>query len=311
MSTSTWRRAGVTLVAAIVVAGAAGCQSGEKEPASGAPKAESGSGAAVTQVLTAAYKKTAAAGSAKVHMTMEMPASLEAGGTMEMTGTLGWNPGVMDMTMKGEAFQVSADAPEQIRMLMLDNVMYMDMGEQAVPEMDGKRWMKMDLAAIAEQSGDAAAQKELTSGLESANQDPSQQLAVLLGSPNLKHVGAEKIGGVDTEHYKGSLTVDEMVEANESLDVLSDKERKDLLDGMEKSGIKGYDTEVWVDEDGYPIRMNVGIDSPQGEIRMTADYSDYGTAASVQAPPAGETFDLAQMLEELGAAGAGADTTAQ
>ncbi|WP_031080438.1 hypothetical protein [Streptomyces sp. NRRL WC-3549] len=310
MSTSTWRRAGVALTAAVVIAGLAGCQGGEKDKASDAPKSESRSGTAATEVLTAAYKKTAAAGSAKVHMTMEMPAAVGAGGTMEMTGTMGWNPGVMDMTMKSEALQASPDAPEQIRMLMLDNVVYMDMGEQAASEMDGKRWMKMDIAAMAEQSGDAATQKQLTNGLENANQDPSRQLAVLLESPNLKHVGAKKIDGVDTEHYKGSLTVDEMMEANESLDVLTDKERKDLLDTVEKSGIKGYDTEVWVDKDGYPIRMNVGMDTPQGEVRLSTDYSDYGTATAVKAPPAGDTFDLAQMLEELGAGGAaGAGTT--
>ncbi|MCW8216019.1 hypothetical protein ACIPJG_08175 [Streptomyces halstedii] len=304
MSTSAWRRAGASLVAAIVIAGVAGCQSGEKDKAADAPKAENRSGSAATQVLTAAYKKTAAAGSAKVRMTMEMPATMDGGGSMEMSGTMGWNPSTMDMTMTGEALKVSPDAPEQIRMVMLDNVMYMDMGEKAASGMDGKRWMKMDVAAMAEASGDEAAQKQLTGGLENANQDPSQQLAMLLESPNLKHVGAEKIDGVDTEHYKGSLAVDEMMDTNKSLDVLSEKERKDLLDSVKKAGITGYDTEVWVDKEGYPIRMDIGIGSAEGKIRMVADYSDYGTATAVKAPPADETFDLMEMLAE---AGAGAD----
>ncbi|GAA2940833.1 lipoprotein [Kitasatospora cinereorecta] len=302
---SAWRRAGVSLTVAAVIAGVAGCQGAEQKPAAGAPKAESRSGAAVTQMLTAAYKKTAAAKSAKVRLTIEMPAATE-GGTMEMSGTMGWGPTVMDMTMKGEAFQVSPDAPEQIRMVMVDDVMYMDMGAEASAEMDGKRWMKMDFAAIAEASGDAGVQKQMTRGMEDMNQDPAQQLALLLESPNLKHVGAEKVGGVETQHYKGSLSVDEMLTANESLDVLTDKERESLLASVKKSGIKGYDTEVWVNEDGYPMRMNVGMDSPQGEITMVADYSDYGTDIAVTAPPANATFDLMEMLEGIGQ---GADST--
>ncbi|MFC5073771.1 hypothetical protein ACFPN0_19825 [Kitasatospora cinereorecta] len=305
MRMSAWRRAGVSLTVAAVIAGVAGCQGAEQKPAAGAPKAESRSGAAVTQMLTAAYKKTAAAKSAKVRLTIEMPAATE-GGTMEMSGTMGWGPTVMDMTMKGEAFQVSPDAPEQIRMVMVDDVMYMDMGAEASAEMDGKRWMKMDFAAIAEASGDAGVQKQMTRGMEDMNQDPAQQLALLLESPNLKHVGAEKVGGVETQHYKGSLSVDEMLTANESLDVLTDKERESLLASVKKSGIKGYDTEVWVNEDGYPMRMNVGMDSPQGEITMVADYSDYGTDIAVTAPPANATFDLMEMLEGIGQ---GADST--
>jgi hypothetical protein len=62
----------------------------------------------VTQVLTAAYKKTAAAKSAKVRMTM--PATMDGGGNMEMTGTMEWDPTVMDMAMKGSALQADPDS---------------------------------------------------------------------------------------------------------------------------------------------------------------------------------------------------------
>ncbi|MFF4243972.1 hypothetical protein ACFYY2_05815 [Streptomyces sp. NPDC001822] len=105
----------------------------------------------MTEVLTAAYRKTAAAKSAKVHMTVTAPAA--GGGTMEM---------------------------------------------------DGKRWMTMDLGAIAKASGNAAAQRQRTRGLEGMNQDPAQQPALLLESPNLKRVGAEKIGGVATQQGCGA-----------------------------------------------------------------------------------------------------------
>ncbi|MEV8351509.1 hypothetical protein ACFVTT_11710 [Streptomyces niveus] len=303
MTMSAWGRVGVSLTAVAVVAGVAGCQGGDSGSKAG--------GSSVTEVLTAAYEKTAAAKSAKVSMTMSMPqgmAGAAGGGDMEMSGVMGWDPMMMDLTVTGSMMQAEPDAPDEIRMLWVKNAMYMDMGAGAAKDMDGKRWMKLDLAAAAEASGDPAVTKELTGGMENMNQDPAQQLALLLDSPNVKHVGSEKIDGVEARHYKGTLTVDEMLESNEGLDVLSAKERKDLLAGIEKSGIKGYDTEVWVNEDDYPVKMIVGMDTPQGEVKISANYSDYGAKASVQTPPAADTVDLFEMLGGLGEeSGAGAD----
>ncbi|MGW8991224.1 hypothetical protein ACWGRF_15030 [Streptomyces zhihengii] len=300
MSKSVMRRAGMTVTALAVIAGVAGCQ-GEEKKAADAPaaKAKTQDRSAATQALTAAFEKTSEAKSAKVRMTMTVPAPTGGSEDVTMNGVMGWDPTLMDLTMDGAPLQ-EEDGPGQMRVLMVDNVMYMDMGAEAAKDMDGKRWMKMDIGAIAEQSGDKELQKQMTGGLENMNQDPAAQLAILLDSPNLKHVGSEKVGGVDTDHYKGSLTVAEMVDANESLDVLSAEERKSLLEGVEKAGIEGYDIEVWVDGDGYPAKMNVGMDSPEGAMTIVAEYSDYGAKATVQTPPAGETVDLMEMLGELG-----------
>ncbi|WP_336319456.1 hypothetical protein [Streptomyces lavendofoliae] len=211
----------------------------------------------------------------------------------------------MTMKMPKGMAGAGADMPGQIRMRLLDDAMYMDLGAKAAQEMDGKRWMKMDLGALAEASGDKQLQKQMTRGLEDMNQSPAQQLALLLDSPNLKHVGPEKVGGVEAQHYKGTLTFQDMVKSNKSLEVLTEKERQELVDRAEKSGIKGYDTEVWVDGDGFPVRMDLGMTMPQGTVKITANYSDYGVKAAVVAPPAAETFDFMKLMEQLGAAGAG------
>ncbi|GAA3984508.1 lipoprotein [Streptomyces marokkonensis] len=280
-------------VSALVLAGGAvGCGAEKKDGASGADRS-------VQQVLTAAYEKTSEAKSANVEMTMSMPAALDGGGDVTMSGVMGWDPTVMDVTMKGSMLATEPDAPEQVRMVWRDNVMYMDMGEAAAKDMDGKRWMKMDLAAAAESAG-AEAGGEMLSGLENMNQSPVEQLALLLESPNLKRVGEEKVDGVTAQHYKGTLTVKEMMESNESLDVLEPKEREQLLKNVEKSGIKGYDTEVWVNDDDLPVRMDVGMDTPQGNVDMSMKLSDYGAKAEVEVPPAADTFDLFEMLKKLG-----------
>ncbi|GEC04870.1 putative lipoprotein [Streptomyces spinoverrucosus] len=294
MGLSIRTRGGATLAgtAALVLAGGAvGCGAGKGDGASGSERT-------VQQVLTVAYEKTAEAKSAKVEMTMSMPAAMDGGGEATMTGVMGWDPTVMDVTMKGSMLATEG-GPEQVRMIWRDNVMYMDMGAESAKDMDGKRWMKLDLAAAAKASGDEAVTKQMTSGLENMNQNPAEQLAMLLESPNLKHVGSEKIDGAETEHYKGTLTVKEMMASNKNLEVLEPKDREKLLENIEKSGIKGYDTEVWVNEDDLPVRMDVGMETPQGNVDMSMKFSDYGAKAEVEVPPAGETFDLFEMLKDL------------
>ncbi|WP_069884612.1 hypothetical protein [Streptomyces luteocolor] len=302
------RAVGAVLTTAVLCTGAVACGGDDKADKGAGDSGKTQSRSQVTEVITAAYKKTSAAKSAKVEMTMSMPAAMDGGGDMKMSGVMGWDPTVMDVTMTGSALtEGDPDAPEKVRMLWRDNVMYMDMGAAAAKDMDGKRWMKMDLNAIAEQAGDEKMAKQMTSGLDSMNQDPAAQLAMLLESPNLKHVGPAKVDGVQTQRYKGRLSVKEMMNTNKNLDdLLSKSEREKLFKNIEKSGIKGYDTEVWVNEDDLPVRMDIDIKSPEGTMKMSQTFSDYGATAKVTAPPAGQTFDLMEMFKEIGKAGGGA-----
>jgi hypothetical protein len=305
---------GVCLAAAAVVVGLAGCDDGDgggkKRKKADAPHSAVQSQGEVAAVIQAAFKKTSAAKSAKVRMTVSIPAGTGGGGTMEVSGVQGWDPAMMDVTMEGSALTAAdPDAPSRMRMIMLDNAMYMDGGAKQAAETGGKRWVKFDFKAAAEVSGNEALQKQIGGGLGNLNQDPAEQLALLLQSPSLKHVGAEKVDGVEAQHYKGTLTFEEMADANKATDVLSEKERKALVANVEKAGIKGYDTEIWVNEDHYPVRMVVGMKTPQGTVRMTARYSDYGTAATVQAPPAKETVDLFAMLKGMKGSEVTAGTT--
>ncbi|WP_171167543.1 hypothetical protein [Streptomyces sp. I05A-00742] len=318
MSKSTVRRIGISLSAAAVLVGAVACDSDDKkkdDKSSSQNQSKSDAkteGRSPVQALQAAFKKTSAAKSAKVHMTMEMPTGMKdaPAGTMVMDGVQGWNPTVLDMTVSGTAL-AGKDGPGATRMIMLGNVMYMQMPakamESAPAEMRGKKWMKIDVAAAAKESGDPALQKQMTGNMNDMNQDPAKQMAVLLDSPNLKNLGSEKVNGVDAQHYKGTLSVDEVVKGNESAKLMDAKDREQLLDNIKKSGIKNYDMEFWLNSEDLPVKMVVGMDSAQGKIKMAADYKDYGAKADVQAPPAGETLDFIEMMKKLkGGSGAGA-----
>ncbi|MEV0264755.1 hypothetical protein AB0I49_25900 [Streptomyces sp. NPDC050617] len=312
MRKSTMARAGVSLAAVAVLAGVTGCQGGsdkgdKAEKAAGAEKADKGNQSSQqgadkrtpAQAITAAYKKSSAAKSAKVVMTMSTPSAIKNGNNAKVSGVMGWNPTVMDVTVADSAGGSGAGQAGTSHMIWVDDVMYV---EGKPEDLGGKKWAKVDLMAAAKESGAGVqAVKQMTAGLEDMNQDPSQQLAILLRSPDIEHVGSGDVGGGPAEHYKGSLPVEAALKSNKSVAALTPEQREKLLANVKKTGIESYDYDVWVNSDDYPVKMDVRMKTPQGAINMTVDYSDYGAKAAVQAPPAGETADMIKMFKELGA----------
>ncbi|WP_372408381.1 hypothetical protein [Streptomyces luteireticuli] len=307
-SSSTVRRIGISLSAAAILVGAVACNSDDKKDDKKSDKsasqgaAKSSDDRSPVQALQAAYKKTSGVKSAKVHMTVSATGAKAADGSeMVMDGVMGWNPAAMDMTMSGasSAMPGAGAAGGKTRMLMLDGVVYTQMPAESMkdaPEgLRGKKWMKLDF----KDAPNATLQQQLTSKMDSANQDPAKQMAALTDSPNLKRVGSENVNGVQAQHYKGTLTLDEMLKGNESAKVMDAKEREKFLETAKQAGIKGYDTEFWVNGDDLPVKMIIGMDTAQGKVKITTDYTDYGTKVDVKAPPAGETADFGQMMKDL------------
>ncbi|MFB7631333.1 hypothetical protein ACFC0M_10360 [Streptomyces sp. NPDC056149] len=301
MRKSIARRAGISVAAVAVLAGVTSCQGGSDKAEGG--RRDSGKGS-VTHALSAAYKKTAAAKSAKVTMSMTTPAGMPDSGVTKMSGVMGWDPMVMDVTMTESPLGAKAgDGAEKTHMIWLDDAMYVDMNERP-EEFDGKRWGKLDLGAALKQSDNAKLVKQMTAGLDDMKQDPAQQLAMLLGSPDVKHLGSGEVNGERAEHYKGSLTIEEGLKGAKTAQALSPEEREKLLANAKKAGVKGYTYDVWVNGDDYPVKMDMDVKTPQGAISTTMDLSDYGTKASVKAPPADDTVDLIKELQKLTTQGA-------
>lgn len=84
---------------------------------------------------------------------------------------------------------------------------------------------------------------------------------------------------MDTRRSRGSLTVADMMETNTSLDVLMDEEREKLPADTEKSASRAAaHTELRVDEDGAPVRMD-----SRNEPAPTAPRSSGGRFHSTRA----------------------------
>ncbi|GGX79514.1 LolA-like protein [Streptomyces hiroshimensis] len=306
MHKSTWKRLSVSVTAVALLAGVAAC-GGDKKDDKAAPGASSGAsaksekqaGAGVSaEAVNAAFKKTQAAKSAKFKMTMKLPGLGDQPVTLQSSGIVGWNPSVADQRVTG--LPGKDGAPSESRSITIGSVTYTDVGPEAAAKNDGKRWLKIDLAEMAKESGgDAKGLQQLMGGGQSQGQDPAKQMALLKESPNVKLVGEETVDGKKARHYKGTLTADEAVKSNKSLEGLDEKDRQQLLDSIKQAGITQYDMDVWVSSDDLPVKMVMNMDTSKGRMEIAQSLSDYGAEARVQAPPADQTVDLMEKLKKM------------
>lgn len=178
--------------------------------------------------------------------------------------------------------------PGTMEQILVDGVMYMRFTgpDIAMPAADDK-WMKLPLGDLGSGLG------ELLSG--SAMADPREQLELLLSAGEVREVGTETIDGVDTTHYAGDLTTDELADSEMS------KPFRDLLreDLQHTGGDRPMELDLWVDAEDRPRRLVMAMpDSGAEEMTVRVDFRDFGKDVQVEAPPAEEVFDFSEFLSE-------------
>lgn len=288
------------IAGAALLAGTAAC--GSEDGSSEGRATDGQNGTDTSAALQAAAESTAEMHSARFEGEMNAPAA--AGGQLTMEGVMSWEPTLsMEMTTSGEQLAQTPGAPEEIVVRWIDNVMYMGMGPEFGAEMDGREWLSMDLAAIAEESGDPAVADAMSMGLESTNQDPAQQMAMLLNSPGIEEVGEETLDGVETRHYAGTMSVEDALTGDQggATELLTGEELEQLVEMMEQQGIESYDIDVWIDENDLPVQVRQSYDTDQGPVEYEVRYSDFNTEVAVEEPAAGTVVDFVELMAELGA----------
>ncbi|NYH45379.1 hypothetical protein HNR22_005106 [Micromonospora jinlongensis] len=208
--------------------------------------------------------------------------------TVSMTGTAGGEKvemhGVIDLGDPAKAEMTVKDPkgePTVVR--MVGAVVYVEIPAADRAEMNGKRWMKMDLSAAGEQAG-------MNFGKQFEDIDPTKQVKTLLATEGTKVVGQETVNGAATVHY--TVTVP-MATYLQQMDA---KLRAGVEQQMTKMGVKEITTDLWVDEQYRPRRAALKM-GPLGDLLM--DYTDYGKAVTIETPPTAETLDFAEMLKGL------------
>ncbi|UCM89851.1 LolA-like protein [Streptomyces marincola] len=286
------RKVALGAATAALLAGSAACGD-----AGGSGDGGGGQGSAAFDAVSLAAETTREVTSAEFVATMRAPESM--GGDMEMTGSMAWESELaMDLMVSGSALEADPAAPEEVPVVWVDDVMYMDLGEAFAAGSGGRTWVSFDPMALAEEIGDESVAGTMSFGLDSANQDPAQQLALLLESPEIELVGEETLDGAEVSHYRGTITTEDALGSG-GADFLTEEERARLVDAMSEQGIDDYHLDVWVDENDLPVRIHQTYSTDQGPVEYEVAYRDFGTEVAVETPPAEETIDFMQLLQQL------------
>jgi hypothetical protein len=244
---------------------------------------------------------------------------------------------VMDMTMMGDSFEITATgaidaAAEQMRMEMDMGALFDQLAEstgEAVPpglagpmEMvaDGSTlymrapmfsmmgvdgWISMspeDLGTTAEGLGLGAGAYDFTQTLES--------LRGVDGEPEV--VGQEEVRGVETTHYRATMDLAQALEEAPAEQREQLEAAFEQLGGGKDLGDVDVPVDVWIDADDLPRRMRMDMGSlfaaagmAGGEATMTMDLFDYGEPADIQVPSPGEVTPIDEAFGALDGAGFG------
>ena len=178
----------------------------------------------------------------------------------------------------------------------------MKLPAQAVAELGGKPWAKLDVGALMRQLG---MDVDIGSLLQGQSNDPTQGLGMVRGADNVVKIGEEKIRDVDTTHYQVLVDLDKAI---------TEAPTPEARDAMKKLvnlyTLRKVPVDVWLDNDGRVrrfqeslssgvIRLPAGLqtqgDPLAGHVTVTYDLYDFGRPVDVQLPPPNQVADLNQL----------------
>jgi hypothetical protein len=286
---------GIALVTAVGALAACGPDGGGTAAHHDSGTPGGGTGGSVPVALSAlrtAADRTGQADSAVVDSTTDI-----AGTTMAMHGKLAWPDGITgDMTVRMHGGQLASgltqlggDGTFQAR--YLTDAAYVDLGSVIAQADGGRPWLKYDydmLGKLAGGSGNSF--KDFFQ-----NDNPTRSVQMLIGSGDVKEAGSATVRGVRATHYTGTVDVAKL--AGTQADAATVKALKAQLKTL---GMTTDHLDVWVDGHGLLVKKTDRASTAQGSLTSTAYYSDYGVKVSVTPPPAAQTMDLTELLQQQG-----------
>ncbi|MFI5687796.1 hypothetical protein [Streptomyces sp. NPDC051636] len=304
MKSTTARRVTLSIAVVTALTGVAACGSSD----GGSGKGDKAGGKSVTHVspiaaLRSAEKSTDRAESAKVR------SSTTVGDAMSMTadGALAWGDGLRgNLTITYTGGQM-ADAMRQLGSTSMEarylpDAYYAKMSEKFAEQTGGKHWIKYaydDLAKLA--GGSGAYLKD-----QMQNTTPNQSVKMLLASGDVKKVGEEKVSGVHTTHYSGTVNVADLADKSSNL---SASQLADLKKQLDQAGVTTDTVDIWINDQDLLVKKIEKADTANGAMTSTAYYTDYGVKVSAQEPPASDTKDFKDLMKSSGTVSGGTGTT--
>lgn len=266
-----------------------------------APTAASSSGdqksgiAHAISALDLVKKTTSGANSARVQESITMGTTM----SMQASGVMDWKSGLKgNMTMrytggtiKDQLKQSGIDGPMQAR--YLTDAYYVNMGDAMADQIGGKHWIRYGYDDLAKLSG--ASGSYMKDALQ--NNTPVKGVEVALASPDTQDLGDATVNGVQTKHYRSTLTADELTSQGNGAN-LSEADRKELKTLLDKGGITSETIDLWVSEDNLPVKTVTSAKTAAGAMTTTCTYSNFGTPVHVSAPDSSDTADFNDLMNQ-------------
>ncbi|MGW2717906.1 hypothetical protein [Streptomyces sp. NPDC001492] len=302
MKSTTVRRVSLSIAAVTALSAVAACSSADSSG-----KGAGASGKGVTHVspiaaLRTAEKSTDGADSAKVESTTTM------GSLMSMTGdgALGWADGLTgNMTIRYTGGTIANTmrrlGTTSMEARYLPDAFYAKMGDKFAGQAGGKHWIRYGYADLAHLGGSSGVYLKD----QMQNTTPNQSVKLLLASGDVKKVGTEKVRGVDTTHYSGTVDIADLARKNSNL---TPGQLAGLKKQLTQAGVSTESVDIWVDGRNLLVKKVEKGRMSAGEYTQTAYYSDYGVKVSATRPPAGDTEDFKQLLKKQGWTPGSSDT---
>jgi len=285
------RRLQGLVLAASVVAVAAGCGAKENAP----------------DPIAQAAEKTAAAGSSRYSFigtthVRGRTIVLEGEGVIDHAGRRGRL--VYDTSGFNDFDDVSeGEFGRQLTILFLGPRYYMDFGRDSEIGRSlgpGKRWMMYDLARMGDKAG---------ADLESLPQfeNPLEYVAFLRGvTDGAEELGEEDVRGVATTHYRATVDLKRVTDKSADAMRVSEETREGLQREVDRliaeTGLSSIPVEVWLDADGlvrrFVMTIEVGKGSQSVRAESRVELHDFGVRVDVESPASAAVVDVTDLMVE-------------
>jgi hypothetical protein len=245
-----------------------------------------GGGSTSADDIAKAADKTAQVGSLEANFDISGQGIQGSGSGVFNTGKDRSGQSTMNLTARdssGGLRQIPVDT------VVTGDVFYMRSPAFAQATSQGKEWIKLDLAKLAQQRGVEVG------GFLDASPTPTNALAYLGGTSEVKKVGTELVRSTKTTHYR--VTSD----LQRAADHASGSEQTALRRIVAQSGRKTLPLDVWVDGNGYIRKVNY-LEHPGGQQAATVAMvlHDFGRPVAITPPPKGSVVDLMNALQPGG-----------
>ncbi len=281
------------LVCAVAAVAVAGCGS-----------SSSSSSASSNQVIRAAYLSTNTSGyQMKFNLQLSsasLPNPITATGTgafntHERSGSVALD---MDLGSSPQITQVLGSSTLHIEEVLDRGTIYVKFPDALVskiPTLNGKPWLKVDLAKAAASAGVPGISSLVNSPTSS---DPSQFLQYLRAAGTISQDGTEVVNGIQTTRYKATISLDKVPNV---VPPANRQAAQAAIQGIEKvTNLHQIPVVAWIDGHNLVRRIRVSFNEnvPSGgtvDSTVTVDIVKYGPQAPPTIPPADQVSDISSL----------------